>query len=366
MRVLMLSKACVVGAYQRKLEELARQPGVELTCLVPPYWRQDGTPIPLERAHVQGYRLAVTPLRFNGHFHLFYFRGLAAWLARTRPDIVHIDEEPYNLATGLAMRLAVRQGARRLFFTWQNLFRRYPPPFSLWEQYAFRRTHYALAGNREAVQVLRRKGYRGPVAVIPQFGVDPAVFYPRPRPPRAAFVIGYAGRLVEEKGLLLLLEAVARLRGAWCLQLVGSGPLQPALVRRAQQLGIAERVDLRPHVPSSAMPEIVAGWDVLALPSLTRPNWKEQFGRILIEAMASGVPCVGSDSGEIPHVLGEAGLVVPEGAVDALHAALARLQEEPTLRRELAERGRARVLAHFTHTRIAEQTYAVYRAVLAA
>ena len=362
----MLSKACVVGAYQRKLEELARFPDVELTCLVPPYWLQDGRRIPLERAHTDGYRLEVVSLRFNGHFHLFHFVGLSHWLARLRPDVVHVDEEPYNLATGLALRLAARRGVRRLFFTWQNLYRRYPPPFDLWERYSLRTAQHALAGNQQAVDVLRRKGYRGPVAVVPQFGVDPELFRPQPRPSQREFLIGYAGRLVEEKGLQFLLEAVGALGGAWRLQIVGSGPLWPALVGQAARLGIADHVELVPHAPSTDMPGIVARWDALALPSLTRPNWKEQFGRILVESMASGVPCVGSTSGEIPHVLGDAGLVVPEGDAAALRDALSRLRADATLRRDLAERGRARALAHFTHARVAEQTYAVYHQLLAA
>ncbi len=363
MRVLILSKACVVGEYQRKLEEIARQPDIELTCLVPPYWSQGGTRLVLEPTHTAGYRLVVAPLRFNGHFHFFHFVGLQRWLDRLQPDVVHVDEEPYNLAAGLALRLAAHRGAARLFFTWQNLCRRYPPPFLLWERYSLRAAQHALAGSAEAGRVLRRKGYRGPIAVIPQFGVDPAVFRPRPREDGAEFRIGYAGRLVEEKGLAILLQAAARLGGAWRLELVGSGPERDALARQAEALGIADRVAFVPHAPSSAMPDIVARWDVLALPSLTRPNWKEQFGRILIEAMASGVPCIGSNSGEIPAVLGDAGLIVPEGAPAPLAAALGRLAAAPGLRAELAERGRARVLARFTHARVAERTCAVYRAL---
>jgi glycosyltransferase involved in cell wall biosynthesis len=250
----MLSKACVVGAYQRKLEELARLPDVELTCIVPPYWQQAGTRLVLERAHVAGYRLVIVPVRFNGHFHLFHFEGLARWLACTQPDVVHVDEEPYNLATGLALRLAARQGARRLFFTWQNLHRRYPPPFGLWERYSLRAAQRALAGNREAVDVLRRKGYRRPVAVVPQFGVDPEAFRPRPRPPRREFVVGYAGRIVAEKGLHVLLDAARGLSDPWRLQLVGSGPEQDALVRRAQRLGIADRVQFVGAVDQAVLP----------------------------------------------------------------------------------------------------------------
>src|SRR5262245_36972968 len=102
MKILMLSKACLVGAYQRKLEEIARFDGVELTVIVPPVWLDPAGPVELERAHTRGYRLLVDPIRFNGQFHTYHFPKLKQRLAEIRPDIVHIDEEPYNLATWLA------------------------------------------------------------------------------------------------------------------------------------------------------------------------------------------------------------------------------------------------------------------------
>jgi glycosyltransferase involved in cell wall biosynthesis len=114
------------------------------------------------------------------------------------------------------------------------------------------------------------------------------------------------------------------------------------------------------------MPARPRALDALVLPSLTRPNWKEQFGRVLVEAMACGVPVVGSDSGEIPHVVGEAGLIFPEGDVEALRDRLARLAADARFRADLAARGRARVLAHYTQARIAEATCAVYQHLLAA
>jgi glycosyltransferase involved in cell wall biosynthesis len=100
------------------------------------------------------------------------------------------------------------------------------------------------------------------------------------------------------------------------------------------------------------------------LPSRTRPNWKEQFGRALVEAMACEVPVVGSDSGEIPNVIGDAGLVFPEGDVAALAGHLRRLQDSQDMRRDLGRRGRARVLDRFTQARVAEQTYQLYRQIL--
>jgi glycosyltransferase involved in cell wall biosynthesis len=104
---------------------------------------------------------------------------------------------------------------------------------------------------------------------------------------------------------------------------------------------------------------------VLALPSLTTTSWKEQFGRVLQEAMACGIPVVGSDSGEIPHVIGDAGLVTPEGDAAALRDALRRLMDDAHLRHDLGHRGRARVLERFTHARVAAATVEVYRRVMA-
>ena len=394
----MVSKACVVGAYQRKLEELAAS-GVDLTVVVPPYWQEETRRIPLERLHTRGYRLVVEPIRFNGRFHLFYFPGLGHIVHDVRPDIVHADEEPYNPATWHMIRLARQAGAKALFFTWQNLYRRYAPPFSWIERYCLESADRAIAGNAEAVEVLHRKGFARPIDVIPQFGVDPDIFKPstvsgqpsavnyqssiisqqNPEPrtqnleppthPSAlsappSFRIGYVGRLVEQKGILDLVEATARLKGAYTLVLVGAGPLQPAITARATELGARDRVELLGGVPSSQMPEILNSLDVLVLPSRTRANWKEQFGRALVEAMACEVAVVGSDSGEIPNVIGDAGLIFPEGSVDALAAHLDALSASPDLRRTLGARGRARVLERFTQARIAQQTFRVYQEML--
>ena len=363
MHVLMVSKALVVAAYQRKLEEIAAHQDVDLTVVVPTAW--DGQPY--QPGYMQGYRTLVQPIRFDGQFHLFYFPTLGRILRRLRPDVVHVDEEPYNLATVLAVREAVAVGARPIFFTWQNLSRRYPPPFRWFERYVYRRTRHAIAGNAEAVDVLRGKGYGGPATVIPQFGVDPDLFSPGPsRAGRASrpFTIGALNRLTPEKGVDVLLEAAGNLVGDWRLRFIGNGPLRDAIPARAASLGIGDLVTVEPAVPSIEVPNRLRELDVLVLPSLTTPAWKEQYGRVLQEAMACAIPVVGSDSGEIPHVIGEAGLVSPEGDPAALGAVLRRLMDDHELRDELGRRGRLRALERFTQASVAERTVAVYRQVM--
>jgi glycosyltransferase involved in cell wall biosynthesis len=301
-------------------------------------------------------------MALNGHFHLHFYPGLRKEVERFKPDIIHIDEEPYNLATFQAMRSAKKVGAQALFFTWQNLLRRYPPPFSWMERYNLNNAAYAIAGNQEGKGVLRAKGYRGGMAVIPQFGVDPEIYKPTGQEKQErVFCIGYIGRLVEEKGVDLLLRALSDLPGEWRLRILGSGPQKWRLESLVQELGLIGRVAFDSPIPSPGMPDYYRGLDLLVLPSRTRSNWKEQFGRVLIEAMATGVPVVGSDSGEIPHVIGDAGLIFPEDDALAFREAIEEIMGDERLRQRLAQAGRERVLERYTQAQLALETYQVYQ-----
>ena len=202
----MVSKACYVASYRRKLEELAGL-GVDLTLVAPPYWHSGGRRLSFEPGYAGGYRTVLQNPVFNGSFHLHYYPQLPALIRRYDPDLVHIDEEPYDLVSFKAARAALSAGAKVLFFTWQNIQRRYPPPFTFFERWLLNRAHGAIAGSADAAAVLRDKGYHRPLYVIPQFGVDTELFSLRPPDtvaeftPGRPFRIGFSGRLVEEKGL---------------------------------------------------------------------------------------------------------------------------------------------------------------------
>jgi len=363
MRVVLLSKAYVLATYRRKAAEIAKL-GVELTLVAPPYWRDERGVLRLEPGPAEGYRQVVLPIALNGSYHLHWNRGLGRLLREVQPDILHVEEEPYNLATFLAFLAAGRVHARVIFFTWQNLARPYPLPFRLIERYCYSHAAFAIGGSQGAVEVLRRKGYDGPAVALPQFGVDPEQFPLRAREPDG-FTVGYVGRLVREKGVDLLLRSLAELGGSWRLSVLGSGPEQARLQALACQLGLAGQVEFRPPIPSEQLPAHLAGLNCLVLPSISLPNWREQFGRVLVEAMATGVPVLGSTCGEIPNVIGTAGLLFPEGDISALASQLQRLRDDASLRARLARAGRERVLAQFTHAAIARSTVDVYRRALA-
>ncbi|MDX1520357.1 MAG: glycosyltransferase [Anaerolineae bacterium] len=382
MKVLMLSKAYVVGAYQKKLEEMAALDDVELTVIVPPSWNDAQNPSRLEKVHTQGYELIVSPIVFNGNYHLHYYPKLKKFVNQIQPDIFHIDEEPYNFATFHGTRLAKARNIPTVVFSWQNLRRRYPPPFSWMERYVLKRTDALLVGNSEAGQVWRKKGYAGPIHFIPQFGVDPAIYYRRERvvrrgrrsvfkhrnaatPSQPALVIGYVGRLVEEKGVEVLLQAASKIKGPWTMQILDNGGSDRARLEKvAQWLGISGRVTFDRKMPSTHLPNYFSGLDVLVLPSRTRANWKEQFGRVLIEAMACDVITIGARSGAIPEVIGDAGLTFGEGNVEELRAHLQWLVDDVAFRQELRQKGRQRVVEHYTQAAVAYNTVQVYRQVL--
>jgi glycosyltransferase involved in cell wall biosynthesis len=373
MNVLMVSKACVTRTYREKLRYMANLPdGVRLTLVVPPAWGD----LPYEPPDApEPFDTVIQPIALNGRNHWHWYRGgLGSVMESIRPDLVHIDEEHYSFVTYQVLREATARGIPALFFTWQNLFKRYPWPFRAIEQYVFSHTLGAIAGNQEALQVLRRKGYTRSVAVIPQFGTDPSTFQPAPSALRQqlgldpeALVVGYVGRLIPEKGLDTLLDAMLPLMARdprRRLLFAGSGPWQETASARIQAAGMADRVVFVPWMPSARMPELMNALDILVLPSLTTPRWKEQFGRVLTEAMACEVPVVGSSSGEIPHVVGTAGKVFPEGDVDALRFILDELLTDASTRRDLGQRGRERVLAHYTQEAVARSTLGFYRELL--
>jgi glycosyltransferase involved in cell wall biosynthesis len=242
----------------------------------------------------------------------------------------------------------------------------YLPPFRQTEQMVHRQSDFAFSGSESARNVLRSKGYRGPCALLPG-SINPAIHLPDPSAdglrgelgiPDDALVLGFMGRISRVKGLETLFEAVSLLEDLpWHLVLVGDGDHMKPLQENAMSRGLASRVHFTGYVPHTEAPRYLSFFDVLVLPSETQPNWKEQFGRVLIESLACGTPVIGSDSGEIPHVIARSkgGLTFPEGNTDALARALKMMIESPGLRTKHANLGRSFVLAEHTNLALARR-----------
>jgi hypothetical protein len=281
-------------------------------------------------------------------------------LLRDASAVVQVEEEPWTPTAWLVTR---RARGPVFLFTWENIVRQLPPPWSLMRRATLRRVRGLIAGNAAAAEVARHYGYTGAIAVIPQLGVAPTPT--EPHTPSAVLRVAYVGRLVPEKGVDIILRAVAALAVPWQLTVLGDGPTRPALERLAGDLALpADTVRFTGARPHSEVAAIWPSVDVLVLPSRTTPNWREQLGHVLLEAMAHGVTVVGSSSGAIPEVIGPAGIVFPEEDHAALAHALGALAADPARRQALAQAGRDRVRAEFTDERLAARTRAFHADVL--
>ncbi len=359
-RVLLVSHAYVTPLNRAKAEALVASGEADVTLLVPGRWEHE-VPPPEEGLP---YRMAQLPVVFPGRGGGYFFRGgLGSLLKDVRPDLVHVEEEPWSVSAFQFAALKARAGFRYLLFSWENLRKDFHGLRGWMERRTIRAVDFGIGGNEAAAREMRRKGVEA-VCVLPQFGLDPERFRRGDGPRPGVFTIGYAGRLVPEKGVDLLLRAAARLGGSWRLKLLGSGPEKKALRALAEELGLPPRVEFLPAVDPPEVADFLRGINVLALPSVTAETWAEQFGHVLIEAMSTEVPVVASRSGAIPEVVGDAGLLFPEGDVSALTGVLADLREDAELAEALGAKGRKRVLERYTWERIAGRTLEVYRSLL--
>ncbi len=374
MRVACVSHGSIVPLNRRPFDLLAAHHGIELTLIVPEHWRGDLPDPDIRFRDVPGGAPAVAlPVRRSGNGSLFTLRGLPGVVRRLKPDVILLDEEPWSLAAWQVLRCA--DGVPMVVYSKQNLRKRVPPPFSLIRSATYRSAAAAWAVGETTAVVLRDTGFGGPVDVVPH-GVEVSRFQPgRDEARRAALglagtVIGYAGRLVEEKGITDLLDAAAMLAAGavtFTLLLVGAGPLETMVRERARSLG--GRLVMVPAVPHDEAPAMFRLMDILALPSRATPRWQEQFGRVLVEAAATGLPIVAAGTGEIPHVmagLGGGGRVVAERDPPALAGALRELVADAGLRARVGAANLAAARERYSQEAIAGRMAALLRTVAGA
>ncbi len=365
-----------MGLNRRLAHEMARvQPSRwEVTAVAPPSFHGDLRRIALEDIAAEACGLEIVPVHVDRPIHtMFYGRRLREVL-RASWDVVHCWEEPYVLAGSQVATWSPRDAAL-VFTTAQNILKRYPPPFSWLERYAMRRADAWIAVGHGVAETLgARDAYAAlPYRVIP-LGVDTARFRPDPHARARTLrelgwtdadvpVVGFVGRFVPEKGLPLLmrtLDAAASL--PWHGIIMGGGPLSAALEAWARRH--PGRVHIATDVPHERMPSYLSAMDILCAPSQTTPRWREQLGRMLLEAFASGVAVIGSDSGESPRVLGDAGVVVGERDDAGWVRALSELLQDPERRAELGAKGRARAHDVFAWPVVARQHLALFDSLL--
>lgn len=362
---------------QPKAVELARL-GVDLRVVVPRRWKHYGqwrpTQRPIENSGFQLMQMSVAfPWTGPGQSYLHFYPGLARVLRDWSPDIIDLWEEPWSAVSLQACFLRDRfcSGAAIVSETEQNIEKTLPPPFETFRTSVLKRADFVVGRSEEALAIVKRKGFTGPTRVVPN-AVDADLFQPLSPAAKsetrrelgwgdAQFIAGYIGRLVEEKGLADFVEAIAQTPPCVRGVLVGDGPFEAQLREQIARLGLEARVTLLPARPAKELAPLMGALDVLVLPSRTTPRWKEQFGRVLIEAAACAVPTIGSDSGAIPGVIGDAGRIFPEGDTSALAKELGDLCAHPDAARALGQNGLKAVQSRYTWAKVAGAMLDIYR-----
>ena len=355
-RVLCVENIAVEAAHRHVYRHLADRDDMEVHLLTPERWREAQSLVECEPEPNPNLHVHRSGIHFGFRQHRVLYKSFSQILATVKPDFIFLDQEPENFAAVQGIRL------RRKF-----------APNAVLSLVSSRNIDHVKIGFPYKVEYLHRQCdrfvTRHPVDVCfvrtqaaEQFMHSYAkriVHLPFPievsrlkkvqgkrRPPQL-FTIGYVGRLIEPKGVQLLFDLLPTFPENVRMVFVGKGSLGEQLTLRARELGLSDRLTIRPPVPHKELPNVFSEMDVVVVPSVDTKFWKEQCPRVPMEAMACEVPVIGSSSGGIPEVLGNAGLIFEQGNPQALRDAINRVLQERPLRDNLAVLGRKRVLDNF-------------------
>lgn len=378
LRVLFTSHSSVVDVYQDKLRHIARHPVIELTVLLPSSYMEGSRIVDAYKGNSEYNVVTLDTVAGNqGKQNRFFFKGLGRVLKEVQPDIIHVEEEPESLVSAQIIRKSrtLHPRPKIIGFTWRNM--KFPLENLQWwnpkrlilsavQRYTLGKFDMIIGGSHHSEEFVRANGYQGQMPLIPQYGVNPDVYFPNSQYPEHSnqFNIGFVGRVLQMKGLHVLVRALHMMPSHCTLTILGTGDYLQQIELLVRELKLESRVKFLRGVPANKVPDIMRSFNVLCIPSLTSPLWREQFGRVIIEAMACGIPVVGSDSGEIPYVIADAGLVAHENDVKALSETLLSLESNPERCLKLRQLGIHRVSNTYTNEIIANNIVMQYKKVM--
>ena len=365
--LLVFSHAAVLDVNRAVFRELAQVADIPVKMIVPQRWQGDL----IQKLEYQGdgnaknFEVYSYPVVFSGRGSFFFYRSFFKKLkSQWTPQHVFVDEEPWSVAAFQAFEIF--QNSPRSFFTKQNLLKKIPPPFYWMQKRIFSESTHAYSVAEEVTQVLRQKGYQKEIRYLPH-SYDPNLFKPltdeekslRKKKlgiPDYKKIVSYFGRLADEKGIHDFLGAIEQVEADCLFLIVGNGPLEKLIHEKKQSKKLKEKLFFFSAIPHHEVGGTLALSDVLILPSRTMPNWKEQFGRILVEAMACGAAVVGSDSGEIPNLIKKTGggFVFQERNVSDLKNQIETLLSTDSILRKHQVAGQQYVFKNLTHTAVAK------------
>ena len=362
LKVLVVSHTYVVGVNQGKLKAIVDTNKVEVGLLVPSNWKSTGwnKTFEVENPYPQ-IKIFSAPVAFSGRggAHIYSPWKIRQVLKSFQPDLVQIEEEIFSLCAFEFSIWSRFYGKPLAIFGWENLERNLSFPRQWVCNFVMKTAQLYIAGNQDGSRIIKNCGYKGKVEIMPQMGVDTHLFSPKIRSKNEEnFNIGFVGRLIPDKGIDILFKAAQALKEKklkFQIIICGSGVEEENLKQQAKTQDIEDLVVWRAAVSHGLVPKEMSNFDVLVLPSRSTNTWKEQFGHVLIEAMAMGIPTIGSDCGEIPNVIGRDDLIFEEEQSEQLAKILEGMICNISWRKEIEQYSLDRVKNYYSHEKIAER-----------
>jgi glycosyltransferase involved in cell wall biosynthesis len=376
-KILIIENLCVEASRRSVYRELAKQKEFEVHLLVPKGWKEAGYPIVCEDENTSSLIIHKSGFILGYRAHRVLYTNIIHILLKVKPDLIFMDSEPESYASlqvQILKNILVPK-SKIVVMSWRNI--DYPPniyPYKFpklngfVEHKVLAKMDYCVAHNETAKNIFTKKGFDN-ITIIPP-AVDIEVFHKTDSSTvkdefnLKSFTIGFIGRFIPEKGIDTLLYAVKDLSFDYKILLVGDGKAKQLWLNIANEIDIQDRLILIDSVPHEQIPKLLNAMDLLVLPSYSSYYWKEQFGRILIEAMACEVPVIGSNSGEIPWVIGDAGLIFEEQDVGDLKNKIQMIYENKIIRQDLINKGLERVKTKYSVEVISQQYYKLFSDLL--
>jgi glycosyltransferase involved in cell wall biosynthesis len=357
------------GSSRLRYRPLSKDDSIELLLAVPERWKESGRVThaapPDSTIDIRAYPIQLPWVR-GAKWYLHWYPGLSKMMREFEPDVIHLWEEPWAAVSLQAVLLRNRMMPRAALIleTEQNILRKLPPPFERIRRFTLRQTDWLVSRNREAVDVSRACGYSGGSTIV-EYCFDASQFRPQREtdveaPETLPLRLGYVGRIIREKGLFTVLDALLLSKSNVKLEMLGDGADRASLMNKVHDLGLEDRVTILPSGSADEVARFMASIDVLVLMSETTRTWKEQFGRVIIEAQACGAPVIGSTSGNIPFVVSDGGWIVEEGNATKLAHLIDQLADNRDLVRDARQRARRNV-QRFTESVVAASLLDAWR-----
>jgi glycosyltransferase involved in cell wall biosynthesis len=298
-------------------------------------------------------------------------------------DILYTMMEPFGLITATDAFFSKKYGIKHAFFTWENIDHKFFGLKKILSSYSYEKLFAAslkysdgiIAGNKEAVSIMKSRGFNKKIEILPQTGVDTDLFNPKVYPKYKEkfnlmdkIVVLFAGNVTYEKGLSFLVNSipdVIKVNKNVHFLICGDGSMKMDLIKYTESKGLEKHVTFMNRVKYDEMPYVHASADIFVYPSIPTHFWKEQFGFSIVEAMSTEKPVVVTNAGAMPEIVenNKTGFIVEPKNSKALSEAILELANKKKLRVKFGKKGRMVVEKKYSVEVVAKKTFEFFNSL---